>query len=318
MQCPLYSAMYSPTSQATNMLNSTLDHALLGKKHDINREISVNSGNGDGHGYHHDVLIVGSCNGIVCVYIFGEIFFWNPSIKKSRKLPNFGPKLEGNGLVLYVYGYDESDDDYKVFRFLTSEDVSGRNEKIWVDVYSRNTDSWRRIENFEGVLSGQGVYFVRGKLHWTLGTGVEKIVSFDLGNETYGAVELPKCEGGYFDLTLGELGGCLSVLCFYENRRVDVWIMREYGVKESWTKVVLVPVVNDLGYEMFHKTIFLAKNSQILLHFGNGLAIYNPNCNSITYPHITKFKALLEVHMHVESLVLLNDLGEVERPGSEM
>ncbi|KAL3506568.1 hypothetical protein ACH5RR_031950 [Cinchona calisaya] len=97
------------------------------------------------------VNIVGSYNGLICVTSYGDIFLWNPSIRKSRKLPNFPPRLNSNNVYeFYAYGYDESNDDYKVFRILCGSEYYGT--KGCLDLYSRNTNSWRRIEDLKLIL----------------------------------------------------------------------------------------------------------------------------------------------------------------------
>ncbi|KAL3506569.1 hypothetical protein ACH5RR_031951 [Cinchona calisaya] len=163
---------------------------FLGCKNNIKREIDVGSG---GRNDHH-IKIGGSCNGLVFFIFFiyvsrGSLFLWNPSIRKSRKLPNFRPRAKCKSPVLYGFGYDESCDDHKVFR-ITSDD-GGRDEKSWLDVHSRNTNSWRTTEKFKDVEYNENVYFVRGKLHWK--ARMEgRIVSLDLTDDTYGEVEQPK------------------------------------------------------------------------------------------------------------------------------
>ncbi|KAI8566690.1 hypothetical protein RHMOL_Rhmol02G0061800 [Rhododendron molle] len=67
------------------------------------------------------VWIVGSCNGLVCIIVEKRtVFLWNPSTKKSRKLPNVGMLLDKYPTYMHEiypvsgFGYDESTDDYKV------------------------------------------------------------------------------------------------------------------------------------------------------------------------------------------------------------
>ncbi|KAG5606548.1 hypothetical protein H5410_028040 [Solanum commersonii] len=43
-----------------------------------------------------------------------ELFQWNPTIRKHRKLPSFKPKVINVYFFLYGFGYDEIQDDYKV------------------------------------------------------------------------------------------------------------------------------------------------------------------------------------------------------------
>lgn len=61
-------------------------------------------------------------------------------------------------------------------------------------------------------------------------------VSLDLENETYQEVPKPDYgEVGDNFLTLGVLRDCLCMLSGH-----DVWLMKEYGIKDSWTKLYTV------------------------------------------------------------------------------
>ncbi|XP_027166179.1 F-box/kelch-repeat protein At3g23880-like [Coffea eugenioides] len=285
--CPLHAAIYqhdddAPATQVTIMGDDFLVNSL-GNNHDFNREIVMADFD---DGYDHKVFLLGSCNGLFCVYVFGDIFLWNPSIRKSKKLPDFGPKSGTAAAMLYGFGYDESNDDYKVYRILGSN-------QTWVDAYSQNTNSGRRIEDFNGVLINQGVYFVSGKLHWSVGGTGGKIVTLDLTDGMYGEVEQPKYGEHHVGWNLEVLGGCLAVFYYHQNGHVDLWIMQEYGVKESWTKMVLMINYPYSSFQMFQKPVFLLKDGEILFQFGDGLVLYHPKRKSCTYPRIANVKALL-------------------------
>nr|XP_027118413.1 F-box/kelch-repeat protein At3g23880-like [Coffea arabica] len=249
----------APIVEATNLSDS------LGRGGDVERvETDFRTDN------FHDVQIVGSSNGLICVTVSGDVLLWNPSIRKFKKLPDFGPKPDDDDDgYFYVFGYDEYDDDYK--------------------------------------------------LHWSTSPRFGrwgKILSLDLANETYGEVEQPKYGEGTFDWTLEVLGGCLSIVRYYRSSRVEVWILKDYGVKESWTKVVLISNFSDPGYLCSCKPVFQSNDGEILFYYLSnlpGLMLYNPKSNSLMHPHITKLEVLVGVNMYVESLVLLDDHDGGER-----
>ncbi|KAF5474931.1 hypothetical protein F2P56_006783 [Juglans regia] len=86
---------------------------------------------------------------------------------------------------------------------------------------------------------GYGV-FAGGALHWVLPPGFGwdcQIVAFDLGVEEFRIVPLPDHVDQGFEMDLAVLEGCLCLLFNYDNDYVDVWVMKEYGLKESWTKL---------------------------------------------------------------------------------
>ncbi|KAL3507359.1 hypothetical protein ACH5RR_032741 [Cinchona calisaya] len=106
-----------------------------------------------------------------------------------------------------------------------------------------------------------------------------------------------------YDWTFGVLGGCLSVLFDYERTHADVWVMKEYGVRDSWSKVVSVPYLDDPEKSSYSIPVCLLRNGEILLVFGSGLVVYNPKSNAFRYPRIN---GLEEVNIYVESLVSPN------------
>ncbi|XP_059627463.1 F-box protein CPR1-like [Cornus florida] len=88
--------------------------------------------------------------------------------------------------------------------------------------------------------------FVRGALHWVV-CGEPRsdkrnlIDAFDLGVEKYRLVPQPDyLVDKDFLLCPGSLGGRLCINCNYDGNYVDIWVMNEYGVKESWTKLFSV------------------------------------------------------------------------------
>ncbi|CAI9117939.1 OLC1v1019431C1 [Oldenlandia corymbosa var. corymbosa] len=101
--------------------------------------------------------IVGSSNGIVCVCVRNDVFFWNPAIGKFKKLPQFRTLSRKWELCRVMFEYNEVDDDYQVC-------IVDFGEK-WIALYSGNTNSWREIQGFV-TESGPCYFFVRGKLYW--------------------------------------------------------------------------------------------------------------------------------------------------------
>lgn len=94
---------------------------------------------------------------------------------------------------------------------------------------------------------------VGSALHWVVSRKPESdtanlVAAFDLTTEEYLLVPQPEFSSKDFHMNIGELEGCLCILCNYIQKRVDVWVMKDYGVKESWTKLFSVaqPTVIDL------------------------------------------------------------------------
>ncbi|CAI9117811.1 OLC1v1019296C1 [Oldenlandia corymbosa var. corymbosa] len=190
------------------------------------------------------VSVVGSCFGLVCIsFDTGkDLFLWNPCTKRSKNLHDSYMERKKCRFDLLGFGYDEVNYDYKAVRIRVKLGApffgGGRLPYVTeVRVYSLKNDSWSRIRLCEDVVPSWGSgYFAGGNLHWVVATsGADswKFLSFDLASETYGEIEWPRSKDHLDDWSAGVLGGCLCVLYDYEKIDVDVWVMKEYGVKDS-------------------------------------------------------------------------------------
>ncbi|KAL0340793.1 UNVERIFIED_CONTAM: F-box protein CPR1 [Sesamum radiatum] len=227
------------------------------------------------------------------------------------KNPNNSVRADDEGFVHYKYGFgfDECNDDYKVLGIFSGFCTAGRYETR-VKVYSLRANSWKRILVFkDGLPFDDTGKFVSGKLHWGRRVGFNsrwEIVSFDLGSEVCGKVEQPRYIEGGFSPSLGVLGGCLCVLCDFPKTSVDVWILRDYGKRDSWDKLVTVPY--DLGDPWkgpYSTPLCRGAKGEILLVYGSSFIVYDPKDNAFHRPKITNFDTFLEADVYVESLVSL-------------
>ncbi|XP_042513963.1 F-box protein CPR1-like [Macadamia integrifolia] len=177
--------------------------------------------------------VLGSCNGLVCISnSLDDIYLWNPSTRSHLKLP-FSP-IESSISYdsAYGFGYEPTSDDYKVVRAVDE----------FVIVYSLRTNSWRRIGKLPFSLFNNdwgGGVLVNSALHWV--AKVRSIISFHLKDEEYREVPLPHFmdDDDFVDnkflMKVGVLGGQLCLLCNYSNR-VEIWVMKDYGMRDSWVK----------------------------------------------------------------------------------
>ena len=77
--------------------------------------------------------------------------------------------------------------------------------------------------------------------------------------------------------------------------------MKEYGIRESWTKLVVIPYIND---SLFTRSCIL-KNGEVLLSIGEFLVSYNPKNGSFGCSMTISFFAglFLYVDFYIENLV---------------
>ncbi|KAH6804188.1 hypothetical protein C2S51_032435 [Perilla frutescens var. frutescens] len=224
------------------------------------------------HNIHGVVWVKGSCNGLVCVVESTRtVILWNPTTRKYRVLPCSGtPSRFKRCCLSFGFGYDELHDDYKVAEALNL----GRGMSQ-LKVYSLRNNCWKTLLNWpnENIFFGSWM-FLNGAIHWLVYCASTPakwaIVSHDLALET--CVELPLLVAEY-DVETVEikvLGGCLSVCCEYEMY-LDVWLLKEYGVVESWTKIVRIPLFVDIGdhYSVRPNPLLLMVDGRMLINYGS-------------------------------------------------
>ncbi|KAD4384141.1 hypothetical protein E3N88_24309 [Mikania micrantha] len=253
------------------------------------------------------VWIVGSCNGLVCIAIEEDtLFIWNPSTRKSNRLPNCGSKSQPGCYVLYGFGYQDSTDDYKVVEISCIFKDRAKYDTL-VKIHSLKNGNWKKIGAFpHGIPLDDSGKFSNGALHWAASKDFGSsyswmIVSLDLANESYCEVLQPAYDEGDKDLTLGAIGESLCVLCNYRGIRADLWVMKVYGVKDSWTRLVSIPYLTDPGRDQFSVPFCISNDGKMLLQFGSRLIVYDFK-NSF-FSQIQKLDECLEACTFVESLV---------------
>ncbi|CAJ2638624.1 unnamed protein product [Trifolium pratense] len=193
-----------------------------------------------------NVLLVGSCNGIIFLVSDGkdlvQLQLWNPSIRKFKELPPISKPHRFAGI--YGFGYDPISDNYKVV-VVSSDLTRGDFNKNELKVHTLGTDSWKSVSEFPfAIVYAQPLgQYVSGTINWLVFMGIKRfIASFDLGNECYREVLLPDDSVQVYKnkLSLSVLRDCL---CMISGE--DVWVMKEYGNKESWTKLFTISYMLD-------------------------------------------------------------------------
>ncbi|PIA47858.1 hypothetical protein AQUCO_01400446v1 [Aquilegia coerulea] len=204
------------------------------------------------------------------------------------------PVQENLKLMLYVYTYcslykvtygnsdkvvEELNHSYKyeTDRFSISGSCNGLFlEYPTFNLYTTKTIAWRTLRNVP-ITNSQ--YFdrmiiINAKLHWLAGrrsSGLDSsilILSFDLNNEEIREVPKPNFGEGKYDILdikyVSYLYVFVNTVACYE-----LWAMKDYGVKESWTKMVsishsTIEHLCKLPYQRV-EPLHLSENGQILL-----------------------------------------------------
>lgn len=239
-----------------------------------------------------NVDIVNSCNGVLC---FTEcypnalghvVYLWNISIRKFKTLEN-SELVHYNSIVfkrVTGFGYDYRTNDYKVVRILYfKEDLAPE-----IEVYSLKMGCWRRVGvsvDFIAHCCSALVPFVNGAIHWMaqpyrlgkLGKYMfpvnDFIMAFDIVDEVFRKMALP--------LNCSRLDACVmdfkELLSLYVPiHSADhifegcyIWVMSEYGVTKSWSKLYTINVsapmrVRPLGLTKNEKLMFVKDEKELV------------------------------------------------------
>jgi len=254
-------------------------------------------------------LEVSTCDGILCVGINRCLpFLYNPSIKKSKTLPPFKTTTttEHRAMdTLYTLVYHGVTNKYKIIALTLY-----LNNKSEVNVHTLGTVYWRKIDDFPChnlAWIGPGI-FVSGTVNWLVydtRSSSMVIVSLDLKKESYQKLLKPlgSC------VSFGALRGCLSVVSD-SDKFSDVWIMKEYGNENSWTKLLRIPHMRDFGFIGYKRALYISEDNQVLMEFISlgskfSLVIYDSINNTFKIPTIqnNNHGEMASLEVYVESLI---------------
>ncbi|KAL8461600.1 hypothetical protein ACS0TY_032906 [Phlomoides rotata] len=260
-----------------------------------------------------------SCNGLALVVPDSEeILMWNPVTRKTNKLPTPPSKsFEAYGFVQqrFALGYDSKRDDYKVVRVIQAYSALGYSLlSSEIRIYSLKSNSWKKVKNLPYVLPPDKVWgvYLNDALHTVVRSGrnLEVIMAFDLGKEEHYEVPMPKSSKQRRGLSSVEvMAGCLTAVIPGKKNCSEIWVMKEYGVKDSWIKLLcFYPPISEpcinlcplaysksgdevlLDYEGLCLNWYNLKKKSVMIACVNGLT-----CSFDTHPFAPRFRSLFFV-----------------------
>ncbi|XP_058007992.1 F-box protein CPR1-like [Hevea brasiliensis] len=279
------------------------------------------------------VNILGSCNGVFCLSdnVGGintyRAALWNPSVRKIVKIhfPKVNYTSEGPFIHSLGFGFDSTTDDYKLVRVVYLKDSTLNYNEFppLVEIYSLRSRGWRKVDNNLKYVMREGSTsaFLNGACHWvaTKEDGIsEVIVSFALGEEVFGEMEVPDClVNKYIFMDIAVFDGSLLLVPFMKfttERCFSVWMIKKYGVPGSWTKLF-----NISHLEWIRRLVAFRQNGKVLLAKVDGeLVFYDPKTEEISATEILGNTRSFYLDTLVESLVLLDEANEfAEEEASE-
>jgi F-box interacting protein len=264
--------------------------------------------------------ILDYCNGLVCIHNLGRgIAIWNPLIKRYKKLP-FEP-IENpagftdcrSGLPDLAFGHDPINDDYKVMRVVRFKRNIEATRAFEVKLYSLRAHSWKRVEGEwpqEFITCGNSAS-LNGAFHWLVGPLIRSmgtLLAFDLATEKFREYRIPVQMDEDSVLSLEVLRGCICVCLNVIRTLNDVWVMKEYGVVSSWTRLYTIvqgavpwsfAFCKPLVYSKDGKKVLIEQDLEHLFWYD----IEEKSCRRVQFRHMPR---LFQTAICVGSLVLLD------------
>ncbi|THG21162.1 hypothetical protein TEA_011496 [Camellia sinensis var. sinensis] len=221
--------------------------------------------------------VVGLCDGLVCLSSYDQTtILWNPSIKRCLNLPTPHITYKSHSSYTFIlgFGFDSLTNGFKVVRLVYFHKNFGYRLPVEVDVYMLSIGTWRTVNTVTpsyNLMQCVSHAFVNRACHWIGFEAMTKEIS-DWG---------------------------------YPSKDCDIWVMTEYGVVESWTKLFTI----DFGIS---KAVGFRKNGEFLAEDSEGkLVTYDFKMGQIVYLGIHGLKQSFHLDNYMESLVLLIEGNEV-------
>lgn len=253
--------------------------------------------------------VVGSSNGLLCLsdsLYHDALYIYNPFTTKYLELPKSlqYPDQE----VVLGFGFLPKTKEYKVIRIVyyrNGHSTYPRSRRIVypqseVQILSLGSPVWRSLgkASYQLVRRSSSEALVEGRLHWISRPcrykPSRRLVSFDLADEQFREVPKPDCGGlNRCNYHLVVLRGCLSAAVYCNYGRLEIWVMKEYNVKESWVKEYNIGAYMPKGLKQnldrpfkiwknasngrVVRALCLLKNGEVLLEYkSRALVSYDP------------------------------------------
>ncbi|KAE8698985.1 Detected protein of unknown function [Hibiscus syriacus] len=279
------------------------------------------------------MCLIDSCNGLLCMHDSSRrIFICNPFTGLYIELPKLVkyPSLVGH----LVFGFHQTTKEYKIIQIVFRRQLrkvysstiptSTSSTLSEVQIFTIGSPCWRNLGTipYRFILSKPKA-LVHGRFHWlstpNKNTTATLLISFDLDTERFREIPKPDCCCGS-DKCFRQLmvvRGCLSAIAFHDNygERLEIWIMKEYSVKESWIKEFSIgayclpptlmqqEIIQFSAYfrpNRFVRFLCVLKSGEILLEFKRkALVVYDPRDGTFkefTFPEMpNRFKIVIHV-----------------------
>jgi F-box interacting protein len=221
--------------------------------------------------------VVNSCNGLLCLCepnnkpdklrSVNNLVVCNPITGEFIRLPEATGIMNTRKLICVGLGFQPKINEYKVIRMWKIYDGNA----MVVEMHTLGTTMWKNIEvdpKFLSLRRLESPASVNGALHWINFDGkIRSILCFDFESErlqSFPCPPPPPCpESNLMCISMVELKGFLY-FCESNFNSCVVWLMKKYGIGESWTKVFCTDSFSLSGFP------FRFSICRPIKHFENG------------------------------------------------
>ncbi|XP_060171099.1 F-box protein CPR1-like [Lycium barbarum] len=271
-------------------------------------------------------MFLGSCDGLILINLNQHIYLWNPATRFSTKVLELN-RLTDDGY--YIRGglcFDSSKNVYKAVLIMQHQTPSYGGE--FVIVASLEDKKWRFLEFPYDIPSVSSGITLHGRLHykarveksyknngnnmWERVSSSNQIIYFDPISEEFNMFSVPEPKSNQEEndiVGLGVLNECLCMTRLEDDKGgVEILVMKEYGVKESWTSLFFIRNLEISPSYGFAVPLYMTETGGLALitdDRGNKVVVHNPkndNMKNIFVEGKTGFR-IGPIITYVESLI---------------
>ncbi|KAF7831467.1 F-box protein interaction domain protein [Senna tora] len=277
--------------------------------------------------------VVNSCKGLLCLcdpMHRDPLVVCNPITGEFIRLPETRKILRGT--CDSGFGYHEKTREFKVIRVYDNYAQDPANAKKWLsngrvaEMLTLGNGTWKSVG--VGIVPSDLRFptSVNGALHWLcpFSAGTEKlIVRFSFELERFETFPCPLCQDNIHgvselrNISMGELEGRLYLCGIFDYDHINLWLMKKYGVRDSWTMVYNIDMMTAQRWPFgFYRPIKSFNNGAAILmyHSLNCLIYHEHGGRGFNLFDVSGTQVKFEAFAHIPSLIPLKVAvkGDVE------